>query len=314
MKKKKKIGNSAQSTVIPVGHKLVAQVMSAPPLKDVAKEFLKNNKRPEHKIYKIVFEDLVQVYGKRPVDRLNPAQIRRFVSDPHLSPLAQNQRLTAIKALLDWSHDRHYLAPNEPTAASSLKVSIPILPPPVLTPAAFKRLLEGTRVVELLLWMVLTAFAGLRWPELEKLTWTSIKPGVRIGILPGAVGNEGRTIQMQPALDAWLRPFYGSSGKVFKSSGQRIRHRFRIHARTLGVVLGHRTLRASYIDYRLVQTFDPFLVAGELGYRSFHTLQPSCLRVTRQEATDYFAFTPEAVGIRNWPALVAKFLGSPQDE
>jgi integrase len=311
MKNISPIHSSAPAGIIAAAQGAVNPVASSPPLKVVVDEFLASKKPETRAAYQYQLQGLVRAFGDLPLDRVMTVQIHQFVRNPNHTPRVQRQRLGLTQAVFNLGRKRDYLPRHQRTAADSVKVIVPNMPPPVLTPFVFKRLLEGTRVVELLLWMVLSAFAGLRSRELEGLSWDAIRPGTSIEMPRDSKGGYRRSIPMHPALDVWLRPFYGCQGKVFKS--RNLRHRLMLHARTLGIGLRLNALRASYAAHLMTQSCDPVLVAGVLGHRSAWATYRPCLRITLQDATEYFALTPEAVGITNWPEMVAQYLNSQPD-
>jgi hypothetical protein len=120
------------------------------------------------------------------------------------------------------------------------------------------------------------------------------------------MGRTLRQVPILPVLDAWLRPFYGTQGMVITSGTQRP------SLLKLAQILGNRptrhALRHSYGAYRHAETQNPMLTAQELGLSPGILQNHFILSVTVAAAREYFALTPEVVGITNWPEKAARYL------
>jgi hypothetical protein len=243
--------------------------------------------------------------GNLPIGKVTAAQISKVVHAPGLHPRAQKHRAIAIKTFFNWSRSQGYLPSRRPTPAHTVDVRIPKFVPKILSPAELKNLLAGTQDMEVLLSIVLSAFTGIRLGELERLRWNHIAPGKRIYLGPETGVRFERSLPILPVLDAWILPFYGSQGTVISS--MTVRHKLHRFARVLGVPWKHIGLRISFCAYRLAQTGNLAKVAIETEGPGF-ILRELVHRVTGPEAEEFFSLTPEAVGIKNWNAIVAKYL------
>jgi integrase len=184
---------------------------------------------------------------------------------------------------------------------------VQVLPPrpEILTPDQLKSLLSGTKDVELLVFIAISAFAGIRHAELERLPWHEIQPGTGIHIGPEMTSVNGRVVLIHPTLDAWLGPFYGTEGQVIPS--RRVLARLHNLSKQLKLAIPHRAFRQSYCAYYLALVADVAQVASEAG-RTPYLLERFTVRVSAEDAKKFFSLTPENVGLKDWPKLVAEHL------
>src|ERR1035437_3293596 len=251
---------------------------------------------------------LTRVLGNPPVSAVTTRQLCQSVLGSRLTLRSKKQRLAVIKTFFSWSRANGYLPPHYPTPADPIRVVVPSIPPVILTPPKLKKLLAGTKDVEVLLAIALSAFSGLRHDDLISLRWGEIIPARLIlvqqfRLQERVVTPVGHWVPIPPALDAWLRPFYGSQGLVLAESV--LETRLPALAATLGIELWTCAPRYSYGAYRYALTGSVETTAMELGL-SFRDVRDDYPHIPPEaEARQYFSLIPEAVGLRGWPALVA---------
>jgi hypothetical protein len=267
----------------------------------VVKQFLAANENcgePEYvSSLRYRLRKFVRTLGKLPIGSITRPQLNAIIGGRRRTMLMEG---SVIETFFDWSRSRGFLPLDQPTAADQLRVQFtPSKPRLLATPLEIKKLLVHSPDMQKTLWIVFSVFAGLGDFELDALRWEWIKPGEGIQIPQCCQGVR----VILPVLDAWIRPFYGSQGKVFSSGANR--YTVRDFARRINVRLC-QNLWHCYCVYRLADPINLRQTAREKGYDDpryfgrffFHP-------VTLAEAQHFFSLTPEAVGITAWPEKVA---------
>ena len=240
-----------------------------------------------------------------PIGDITTEQLRKVAVRPDITSCLQRRTVSIIRNFFEWSRALGYLPPGQPTPAEPLRLRLPKVPREILTPAELKRLFSGTTDAEVMLALALSAFAGIKRREIELLSWDCIAPGEKIQLDPARGMALKRLLPITPTLDLWLRPFYGSQGRVITTRD----FAYKMHrlARLLGVPAKSNALRNSYCSYFISQSHNSAKMASESGH-SLATLQHFAQPVTDAAAAEFFSLTPEAVGIHNWPEIVAIYL------
>lgn len=248
---------------------------------------------------------LVAQIGHVPIGQVTTAQVLQLLTN-HQSR-SQKFHLTNLKRFFRWCQAEGYLPANKPIPTAPIHLKIPAPAKlEILSSSELRRLLSGTKDVEILLWLALAAFAGLRTAEIQNLSWESIEPGKRIYLRPElSMAGKGRRVAMLPVLDAWLQPFYGSRGLVVKS--RTVKRRLALLIRAHGLVLRPNMLRHACCAYRYRATGDSANICLEMGLYPALVNRHHLLPVTKADALEYFSLTPKAVGVQDWPALVSEY-------
>jgi integrase len=282
---------------------------SATALSEVADEFLHTRPVAETRDPELVYAVVAMAnwLGSFRIDRVTFSDLQAALRCSHPVPQVRQRLVPGIQQLFRWSRAQGYLPAELPTPADQLEVSTPRVEPPILTFAEAKALLAGTEDVELSLASALVLFSGIRPWELEQLSWESIFPGFAIEV-PLRRGQRRPTgaRRVLPGLDAWLRPFYCSRGPVI--SPRTLRRRLRPLPRRRGIQLKLSALRHTFEAYYLGDTGNLDRIARKLGVITAWHRHPLLRPATEAEARQFFALTPAAVGITDWPQRVAKYL------
>lgn len=171
--------------------------------------------------------------------------------------------------------------------------------PSILTPAQLSALLAGCgEDGEMLAYVAVGAFAGLRRAEIERLRWEDVnlkRSFITVGA-QSAKTSERRLVPVCNALSAWLAPLTKASGPLAPTINFRRRfHATREAAGLIGEWEGNE-LRHSYASYRLAETQNAAQTALELGN------SPSVLQahyrelVSGDDAAAWFAVKPLETG------------------
>jgi integrase len=144
-------------------------------------------------------------------------------------------------------------------------------PPPIVTPTELTRLLNVADEMdgELVPYLALQAFAGMRTEETDKIEWQAIRlPQGLIDVSAHvAKGDHPRWTKIEPCLYAWLSKHRKTKGRVRVTN-----HRKRLEAvrRAAGFDSWQGThnnaLRHSYASYHLAKFSDAGRTREEMGH------------------------------------------------
>jgi integrase len=238
-----------------------------------------------------------RVFGSEAVRVFSADQIERWLHGLDLSPVSINNFRTRLSSLFAYARVRHYVDANPLEAVS--KVREPAQALEILTPEGLATVLANSPP-ELVPAIAIGAFCGLRTAELLRLDWREIDLGrgyVHV-LAAKAKSARRRLIPISENLAQWLRPYAGSSGKLFRASAG-IYHRdcARV-ARLAGLQRWPRNgLRHSYASYHLAK----FQNAHELALHMGHTSSAMIFQhyrelVTPEAVARYWAISPPDQG------------------
>ena len=162
----------------------------------------------------------------------------------------------------------------------------------IFTPAEIRSLL-AVATADVLAYLVLGAFAGIRTAELSRLEWQDIDLVSGYITIQGrkAKTRQRRLIRIQPNLSAWLALIKQPEGHVINLK-RPDKTTYEVCAKQAGIIWKRNGLRHSFISYRLAATNDENLVSSEAGnspamvYRNYRQL------VRPELATEWFSIAP----------------------
>jgi integrase len=171
--------------------------------------------------------------------------------------------------------------------------------PSILTPSQLSALLTGCEADgEMLAFVAVGAFAGLRRAEIERLRWEDVNLGrgfVTVGAENAKTGKR-RLVPVCAALREWLAPLVKTAGPLAPTIN--FRRRFDVVRKAAGL-LGEwegNELRHSYASYRLAETQNAAQTALELG-NSPTVLQAHYKELASpDDAAGWFAVKPQQTG------------------
>jgi len=171
--------------------------------------------------------------------------------------------------------------------------------PSILTPAQLSALLTAcAEDTEMLAFVAVGAFAGLRRAEIERLRWEDVNLArgfITVGA-ENAKTAKRRLVPVGEALRAWLAAIAQRAGMVAPTVN--FRRRFRAVREAAGLLneWEGNALRHSYASYRLAETQDAARVALECG-NSPTVLQQHYRELAEpDDAAAWFAVKPQAAG------------------
>ena len=171
----------------------------------------------------------------------------------------------------------------------------------IYTPAEMARLLHAADR-DLVPYIALLAFGGVRREELRRLMWQSINFDRGCIIVPAAVAKTGRKrkIVMSENLLAWLAPYRVKSGPILAPDPQR---RIEKLVKASGVKWKRNGLRHSFGSYRMEQTKNEGQVALEMGNSPQVVKDHYFEIVDERAAREYWSIKPLPKGDRKIVAI-----------
>jgi integrase len=238
------------------------------------------------------------------------ADVQAWLDGLKLSPQSYRNYRTVLHTFFEFAVARGYASDNPIEGAEKLKARNGDVE--IFTPIEIARLLESARVnhPDFLPCLVVGAFAGLRSAEIERLTWQDVDLVAR-HIVVGASKSKTasrRIVPIHDNLSAWLSPYAGRQGQVWRGSGDMFyRAQEAVAAATAveadpekGIAAQKPVkwkgngLRHSYASYRFAQTGDAGRVAGECGNSAAVVHRHYRELVKPADAERWFNVKPEA--------------------
>lgn len=199
-------------------------------------------------------------------------------------------------ALFNFAKAQGWLNKSESTAADALgTVKVKDREVEIYTPEELAALLTAADA-DFLPWLALIAFGGLRREELAKgLSWSDIDFERACIIVPAAIAKTGkkRKIDMADNLKAWLAPYAGSTGAIFKIDP---RKRMAKATAASGVAWKRIALRHSFGSFRMEATKNAGQVSLEMGNSATVVLQHYHEVVHAKDAKAFWSIRPADEG------------------
>jgi integrase len=238
--------------------------------------------------------------------------LQRWLDNMEGSGRTKRNYLAVVAALFRFAIRRKYLpkdAMEEIEAVQQAKEDNGEIE--IFTPAEMREMLTAARP-EMIPWLAIAGFAGLRSAELQRLDWREVNLKERhIEIKASKAKTAARRLApITDNLAKWLKPHAKESGKVtgFESWWNQIpkvveavNHRRKKSAEQAGktfsddqkFVWKHNALRHSFISYRLAAIKNAAQVALEAGNSPQMIFKHYRQLVTEAEAKKWFGITPE---------------------
>src|SRR5438132_10550593 len=152
-------------------------------------------------------------FGGEMVATITNAQIDDWLRGLKLSPVSRNNYRRVLVGMFNYAVREGYATSNP--AANAAKAKVVGKAPGILTITETARLLEGASP-ELLPYVAIGAFAGLRRAELERLDWSEVNFDDSLIEVTAKKAKTARRrfVKMQPNLREWLLPVRKYTGKI----------------------------------------------------------------------------------------------------
>jgi integrase len=211
----------------------------------------------------------VSFHGK-PVAEITATEIDdwlRSLSDSKtgapLAPTTRNNFRRLLIVAFNFASQRGYCVGNPATKTAKAKVIETAAG--ILTVEETALLLENAPA-ELIPYVAIGTFAGLRRAELERVDWKEIDLHSRLIEVTASKAKSARRrfVRIKPNLFRWLKPYAQSSGAVTPSDFNRLLEKAR---KAAGIqTWPNNALRHSFASYNLARFNDAAALALELGH------------------------------------------------
>ena len=227
------------------------------------------------------------------VHLIRPAQVQDFLTALKLSPRSANNYRTAISNLFGHARLRNHAPKDFDPLADIPWAKVADKEVEIYTPEELKLMFERVKS-EMLPYLAIAAFAGLRQAEISRLDWNEIKEEHIVILGDNAKTRTKRHAPITPNLAAWLRPYRQHRGAVmpFKNAGNEL---WKL-ARACGVQSKHNGLRHSYGSYRLAVLKDPAQLSYEMGNTTRMVFKHYRRVVEETQGVRWFSLSPGPTG------------------
>ena len=240
-------------------------------------------------------------FDGKPVAEITALQIDEWLrsltdkeTGKRLSPVTRNNFRRVLITAFNFAWGRGYCVGNP--AEQSARAKEIASPVGILTVDETARLLESA-AAELVPYIAIGAFAGLRRAELERLDWREVD--LQSGLIEVTASKSKsarrRFVRIKPNLARWLQPHAQLSGNVTpKDYGVLL-----ANARDAAGIQDwpQNALRHSFASYHLSRFNDAALLALELGHTNSNLVFQHYRQLVKpKEAERYWKIAPAATG------------------
>jgi len=236
------------------------------------------------------FKEWLPRVKRKAINTISELDVRKYLTALKLNPKGEPNELRNLSVLFSWTVQHHHM-PANPCSGIKIEHSPSEEPVRVLSIAEIKHLLhlahqelQATLKVgktkkslikvhpgELVPWLVLGLFAGLRPEETRRLDWGDVDFDRRQIDLPAkkAKGRMRRIVPMEPNLIEWLKRYRPATGKG--KVAPNFRWHFQVFQKSAGPEWNpwpKDCLRHSYGSYHLAKFRHAGGTAENMGHRS----------------------------------------------
>jgi integrase len=225
---------------------------------------------------------------------ITSAQIDDWLRSLPVAPTTRNHYRTVVGLAFNYAIGRRYAVENP--AEQTTKVKEPHREIGILTITQATRLL-GSTAPDLLPYVAIALFAGLRPSEIERLDWSDINFDsglIKVEAVKGTRRNTRRRrfVKIMPNLRDWLLPFRKLKGHITPQTKFR---QFFDQARETAELLAHwkeDAMRHSFASYHLAHFKDENALALEMGNSPDVIIARYRELVTPKEAARFWEIKP----------------------
>jgi integrase len=264
-----------------------------------------------------------ETFGEHLVSDITTSELEKWIVGlrKKYSPQSISNFHRVVSLFFSFATPRGYCQENPTTAIDKPKIP-KTEKVGVFSPAEIEAILKGAEK-EVLPWLALGAFAGLRSAEIDRLDWADVKFDRSLVEVPASKSKTAkrRFVPITPTLAAWLAPYSEHKGSIRPKDFHNRRRRAYRHAgfgkpgteteaeKAQGVKLRpapDNALRHSFASYRLAATNDAAKTAIELGHTTTHLLWGTYRELVTPEAAEaYWKAMPDQVAENVLPFTAA---------
>jgi integrase len=242
-----------------------------------------------------------EIFDGQPVAAITARQIDewlRSLSDEEtgkrLSPVTRNNFRRVLIVAFNFARDRNYCVDNPAAKTAKAKVIEGTIG--ILTVDETARLLENAPA-DLVPYVAIGAFAGLRRAELERLDWNEVdlESNLIEVTAKNAKSARRRFVRVQSNLPKWLQSHRRSSGSVTPSD---YRELFDAARKAAGIEeWPQNALRHGFASYHLARFNDAAALALELGHTNSNLVFQHYRQLVKpKDAERYWKIEPAVAG------------------
>lgn len=229
---------------------------------------------------------------QKDMGNVTTADVQAWLDSQKFSPQNHMGFYRVIHLFFKFAVARGYAVDNPAAALERVKVKHGATQ--IFTPKEIAKLLASV-TPDFLPCIALGAFAGLRSAEIERLEWSDIDLDGRHIIIGAdkAKTASRRVVPIHGNLAAWLAPYAGQQGLVWKAGHEKFYEAQTETANAAGLKWKQNALRHSYASYRFSITGDAGRVAGECGNSASVVHKHYRELVKPADALQFFGVLPE---------------------
>jgi integrase len=235
------------------------------------------------------------VFGDRLVSEITSGEIDDWLRDLDVSPVTRNNSRRVLRTAFSFAVKRNYCVDNP--AAKTAKAKEIEGTVGILSVAETARLLEAADA-ELVPFIAIGAFAGLRRAEIERLDWSEVDldQGLITVQAVKAKSARRRFVKIHANLAKWLAPYAAHRGMVAPGNCRKMLEATRAAA---GIKeWPSNALRHSFASYHLAHFNDAAALALELGHTDAGLVFQHYRQLVKpKEAHRYWEIMPTAAGV-----------------
>lgn len=201
-----------------------------------------------------------------PVNMVLGSEIQDYLRDLKCGPRSKNNTRKSIRTLFAFAQGRGYLPKGDTEASAIQRAKEPGRSIGIFTPDAMASMLKLADE-ELVAFLAIGAFAGLRRAEILRLDWSEVDLAdghIEVKAKKAKTGSR-RLVPISENLKLWLGGVREREGKIFGRSEPMLTQMVSALAKKAGVKWVQNGLRHSYISYRVAQVQNVAQVALEAG-------------------------------------------------
>jgi integrase len=240
-------------------------------------------------------------FDGKPVAEITAAEVDQWLrslrdreTGKRLAATTRNNFRRILIVAFNFAYERGYSASNPAKRTARARVIESAIG--ILTVEETARLLESA-AAELVPYVAIGAFAGLRRAELERLDWGEIdlQAGLIEVTAKKAKSARRRFVRIQSNLAKWLQPYRQLIGSVTPPKCRELLDAAREAAGIKN--WPHNALRHSFASYHLAKFTDVPALALELGHTSAHLVFQHYRQLVKpKQAERYWEIVPATAG------------------
>jgi integrase len=243
-------------------------------------------------------------FGEKLVSEIQVHEIDEWLRGLKVSPVSRNNSRRVLRTAFSFAVKRNYCVDN--TAAKTAKAKEIEGTVGILSVPDTARLLEAADT-ELVPFIAIGAFAGLRRAELERLDWSDVDLEQSLIEVKAVKAKSARRrlVKILPNLAKWLAPYVAHRGMVAPGH---IRGQFEATRAAAGITeWPSNALRHSFASYHLAHFNNAAALALELGHTSSNLVFQHYRQLVKpKDAEKYWNLVPTAGGAKKVVAFAAQ--------